>query len=213
MDKLNDIAQMINSYTEQIERYESLSTWCALLTIICILAVLIFTSSLIVKNNGRSDCGKEKYYLILSGLFLTIPSITTLYLYTFAMNMRKVALFRGYLSFLESQWNAMADSKMMLFDLQIIDQFFSPQTFLVNGLGPVVMTLFLVLSAVLGFGLSFYFTCKLQNSTSKKGMKLLICVLGFVCILFNGICCYYLTTNASVAKTVFENCQAGLSLK
>lgn len=213
MDRLNDIVQMIVTYTEQIERYESLSTWCALLTIICILAVFIFTASLIVKNNGRSDCGREGYNLVLSGLFLTIPSITTLYLYTFAMNMRKVALFRGYLSFLENQWNAIADSEMMLFDSRIINKFFSSQTFLVNGLGPAVMTVFLVLAVVLGFGLSFYFACKLQNTTAKKGMKLLTCVLGIVCILFNGICCYYLTTNDSVVKEVLEDCQTGLFLE
>ena len=210
MDRLNDIVQMIGFYTEQIERYESLSTWCALLIIICILAVLIFTSSLIVKNNGRSDGDRGRYNLILSGLFLTIPSIITLYLYTFAMNMRKVALFRGYLSFLENQWNAMADSEVMLFDSQIINKFFSVQTFPVNGLGPTVMTLFLVLSAVIGFGLSFYFACKIQDSKAKRGMKLLTCVLGIVCIWFNGICCYYLTTNDAVVKAVIETCQNGL---
>lgn len=75
MDRLNDMVQMIGFYTEQIERYESLSTWCAMITIICILVVLIFTSSLIVKNNGRRDCDRDGYNLILSGLFLTIPSI------------------------------------------------------------------------------------------------------------------------------------------
>lgn len=210
MDRLNDIVQMISSYTEQIERYESLSTWCALLTIMCILAVLFFAGSLIVKRNGKKDRDREGYNLILSGLFLIIPSITTLYLYIFAMNMRKVALFRGYLSFLENQWNDMAGVEVMLFDARIINKFFSPQAFLVNGLGPVVMTLFLALSVALGFGLSFYFVCKLQNSTAKKGMKILICVLGIVCILFNGICCYFLTTNDSVVKSVLEDCQTGL---
>ena len=207
MDRLNDMVQMIGFYTEQIERYESLSTWCALITIICILAVLIFTSSMIVKNSGRSDCDRDGYNFILSGLFLTIPSIVTLYMYTFAMNMRKVALFRGYLSFLENQWNAMTDSEVMLFDSRIIDKFFSIQEFPVNGLGPVVMALFLILSAVIGFGMSFYFACKSQNSKAKKGMKLLVCVLGIVCILFNGICCYYLTVNDSVVKAVIEACQ------
>lgn len=206
MDRLNDIAQMIGLYTEQIERYESLSTWSALLTIICILVVLIFIGFLIMKNRGRNNCGWEGNDLIFSGLFLTIPSITTLYLYTFAMNMRKVALFRGYLSFLENQWNEITGDRIMLFDCQIINKFFSPQVFLVNGLGPAVMGLFLVLSVMLGFGLSFYFTCRIQNMLVKKGMKVLICILGIVCILFNGVCCYYLTTNDSAVKEVIEDC-------
>lgn len=210
MDKINNITQMIDSYTEQIERYESLSTWCSLLTVICILAVIIFAEYMIVKNNGRSDCNAAGNNLILSGLFLTIPSITTLYLYIFAMNMRKVALFRGYLKFLEIQWNTMADSEIMLFNSQIIDKFLSTRVFPVNGLGPVVMALFLVLAVVIGFGLSFYFSCKIQNFAVKRGMKLLICILGIVCILFSSTCCYYLAANDIVVKKVFEDCRAGL---
>ena len=175
--------------------------------------MLIFAGFLITKNNSGNGCNETGYNLILSGLFVSIFSIITLYLYIFAMNMRKVALFRGYLSFLESQWNAIAGSKIMLFDSQIIDKFFSLRVFLVNGLGPVVMILFLVISAVLGFGLSFYFTYRLQNLTVKRGMGLLICVLGIVCIFYSGICCYYLATNDFAAKAVLEDCQAELQLK
>lgn len=207
MDRLNDVAQMIGFYMEQIERYESLSTWCALLTIICILVVLIFAGTVLIKNSDKSEYNKAGNNLILSGMFLIIPSIVTLYLYVFTMNMRKVALFRGYLSFLENQWNAMAGGKIMLFDSLIINKFFSPQSFLVNGLGPAVMVLFLVLSAVLGYGLSFYFACKVQKSKIKNGMKLLICVLGIACVLFNGLCCFYLVSNDSVVKAVIEDCQ------
>ena len=201
---------MIISYTEQVERYESLSTWCALLTMICILAAIIFACSLIWRSSGRSDCGGDRHSLVLSGLFLTIPSMTTLYLYTFAMNMRKVALFRGYLAFLENQWNALASSETMLFDSLLIDKFLSPGTFLVNGLGPAVMALFLALSAVIGFGLAYYFACKIQHAAARKGVKLLVCTLGIVCILFNGLCCYYLTTNDSVVKEVLEDCRTGV---
>lgn len=208
MDGLNNLVQMIGYYTEQIERYESLSTWCALFSIVCIMAVIMFAFSLILKNSSKSECEKERYYSVLAGLFLMIPSITTLYLYIFAMNMRKVALFRGYLGFLENQWNTLANSDMMLFDLQIIEKYFSAKAFWVNGLGPAVMTLFLAISAITGFGLAAYFAHKLQKSVIKRALKLLICILGIVCVLFNGLCCYYLCINDSVVKAVITCCEA-----
>lgn len=206
MDMLSDVAQMIVTYTEQLERYEALSTWCALLTVICILAVIIFAGSLIVKGRNGKDTDREGYHFVLTCLFLTIPSITTLYLYIFAMNMRKVALFRGYLGFLENQWNVLAGSDIMRFNLQIIDRYFSPQVFPVNGLGPAVMALFLALSLVFGFGMAIHFASRLQTPAMKRGLKLLTCVLGVICLLFNGMCCYYLTTNDAVLHSVPESC-------
>lgn len=104
-------------------------------------------------------------------------------MYIFAMNMRKVAFFRGYLSFLESQWNRLAGDDRMLFDLGIMNQFFSMETFPVNGLGPAVMVLFLLVSLILGFGLAGYFSNKLQNSLLKRGMRLLICIVGIMCVI------------------------------
>ena len=65
-----------------------------------------------------------------------------------------------------------------------------------------LMALFLVLSIVIGFGLAFCFAGKLENLAVKRGAKLLICVLGIVCVLFNGICCYYLIVNDSIVKAV-----------
>lgn len=208
MEMRNDVAQMIAVYTEQLERYETLSTWCALLTVICILTVIIFAGSLIVKGSGGQDVDREGYHFVLTCLFLTIPSIATLYLYIFAMNMRKVALFRGYLGFLENRWNALAGSGMMRFDLQIIDRYFSAKAFPVNGMGPAVMMLFLALSFVFGFGMAIHFAGRLRTTALRKGLKLLTCVLGVVCLLFNGMCCYYLTTNDAVVNSVLESCGA-----
>lgn len=102
---------MITTYTEQLERYEALSIWCALFTVICILDVILFTGYLIVKGRDGQIVDREGYHFVLTCLFLSIPFITTLYLYIFAMNMRKVALFRGYLIFLENQWNVLAGSE------------------------------------------------------------------------------------------------------
>ena len=202
-NKTTDIIEVINSYTNQIERYENLSTWFAAFCVACILAVIVIAAFLILKRE-KSKHGIETYNIILSGIFLTIPSITTLYLYVFAMNMRKVALYRGYLGFLERQWNSIAGADIMLFDEKIMGTFFSLRSFLVNGLGPVVMAVFIVISMVLGFGLSIYFQRKLKESVLKKILKLLFCVLLMVCVLFNGLCTYYLSINESVTEAVID---------
>lgn len=109
IDKSSNIIQMIDTYTNQIERYENLSTWFAGFSVLCILVTIIAASFIILKREKECSNKKNIYNSILSGIFLIIPSITTLYLYTFTMNMRKVALYRGYLAFLEKQWNSLAD--------------------------------------------------------------------------------------------------------
>ena len=45
----------------------------------------------------------------------------------------------------------------MIFDRKIMGSFFTIRSFLVNGLGPVSMAVFIVISMVLGFGLTIYF--------------------------------------------------------
>lgn len=51
----------------------------------------------------------------------------------------------------------------MLFDSEIITEFFSFRRFPVNGLGPVVMSVFLLLALGLSFGLSIYFQRQLPG--------------------------------------------------
>lgn len=200
-----DIAQMIDTYTGQIEKYESISTWYAAFCMICILGVIALAVFLILRDEG-SDSGRESRNGILSAVFLIIPSVTTLFLYVFSMNMRKVALYRGYLSFLEKEWNFLAGGDRMLFNSRIIGEFFSFRSFLVNGLGPAVMALFVVISVILGFGMSLYFGRKLKPSRWKSALLALTCVLSAVCILFDGVCVYYLSTNDRVVEMVIECC-------
>lgn len=206
-DKTNDIVQMIDSYTDQIERYENISTWFAAFSIVCILGVIITAIFLLVRYRNESNQNRSLYECILSAVFLIIPSITTLYLYVFSMNMRKVALYRGYLSFLEQRWNAIAGEDVMLFDSQVIKEFFSFNSFLVNGLGPVVMGIFVVFSLVIGFGLSIHFVRKLKQSKIKSVLKTMLCVIATVCILFDGLCTYYLSTNDNVTRSVVDYCE------
>lgn len=206
MEEASGIIQMIDSYTDQIERYESLSTWFAAFSVICVMAVLLIAVALILRRDRNDGRNGSFYHLVLSGLFLLIPTIATLYLYVFAMNMRKVALYRGYLSFLEERWNILTGADVMLFDGGIINKFLSFQSFLVNGLGPVVMSIFIVLTFVIGFGLSIHFLRKIVPSKAKVWMTVLLSVLLVVCVSFSGLCAYYLSVNDSVVVSVTEYC-------
>lgn len=207
VDKTNDIIQIINSYTAQIERYENLSTWYAAFSIVCVMVVAMTAITLIIKQKEEEDTNRAFYNGVLSCIFLIIPSVITLYLYVFAMNMRKVALYRGYLGFLEKQWNSLSGLNIMLFDDEIINNFYSFPNFLVNGLGPIVMAIFIILSIIIGFGLSIHFIRQLKNSRIKTALRLLVCILMIICVLFNGLCTYYLSTNESVTESVINYCE------
>lgn len=155
--QMNGIIEIINIYTNQIERYEALSTWFAAFYIISLLLLLFFSGILLLRRAKWRDDPRNLTAGMLSVVFLGIPMLTTLYLYVFAMNMRKVALFRGYLSFLEEYWNQLSGLEVMVFNEEIIGAFFSFQSFLVNGLGPAVMSIFIVIALGGAFGLSIYF--------------------------------------------------------
>lgn len=207
MEQSNGIIQMIYSYTSQIERYESLSTWFAAFSMTCIMAVLLIAVGLLLRRNRDDNGNGSFYHIVLSGLFLLIPTITTLFLYVFAMNMRKVAMYRGCLSFLEEQWNALVGAEIMLFDGEIVREFFSFHSFLVNGLGPTVMSAFIVLAFVIGFGMSAHFLRKIESAKARIRMAVLLSVLLVICVSFSVMCAYYLSINDSVMMQVIKYCQ------
>lgn len=63
-------------------------------------------------------------------------------MYTFAINMRKGAMYRGYLSFLENKLNELTGSVQALFDSDLVDRFLSPEHFLANGIGPAAIGIY-----------------------------------------------------------------------
>lgn len=203
----DNIIRMINTYTEQIERYENMSTWYAAFCAVCILTVFIIAIFLLLRHQKEDVGHRQPYYISLSAIFLLVPSIVTLYLYTFAMNMRKVALYRGYLCFLERRYNSLSRMEIMLFDNGIIDTYFSFNSFLVNGLGPVVMAFFVILALTVGFMASLYFARKIDSAKVKGRFKICIAVLALVCLFFDGLCTYYLSINDSVVASVISYCE------
>lgn len=69
LNKTNDIVQMIDSYTNQIERYENISIWFAAFSVICILGVIIAAIFLLVRYRKEDDQNGSLYECILSAIF------------------------------------------------------------------------------------------------------------------------------------------------
>lgn len=202
--EISEIVQLIIEYTRQVEKYERVSTYYSAICLGGIWATALFIIYLLVQR--QKEPAQEIYDKAISTLCLFPPAITTLYLYTFAMNMRKVAIFRGYLGYLESLRNSLADYPVTAFDRELVTQFLGAGNFPINGLGPAVMGIFVILSLVIGFRLSAYFGQKVISSEFKKWHKIIFYVLLIVCVLFDIMCVYYLSINDRVVEEVLQQC-------
>lgn len=200
--EVSEVVQLIIEYTKQVEKYENVSTYYSAICLGGIWATALFIIYLLVQRQKES--AQEIYDKAISTLCLLPPVITMLYLYTFAMNMRKVAMFRGYLGYLENLRNSLVDSPIMTFDQELVTQFLGTESFPVNGLGPVVMGIFVILSLVIGFRLSAYFGHKVTSSEFRKWHKIIFYVLFIVCVLFDIMCIYYLSINDRVVEEVLR---------
>lgn len=66
------------------------------------------------------------------------------------------------------------------------------------------MAVFIIFSIVIGFGMSIHFVKKIRQSKIKNVLKTMLCVVAVVCILFDGLCTYYLSTNDNITRSVVE---------
>lgn len=200
--EMNEIIQLIVEYTRQIEKYESVSTYYSAVCLGGIWATALFIACLMVRRQKESE--QEIYDKALAALCLMPPAITTLYLYNFAMNMRKVAMFRGYLGYLENLRNGLTDVSVMSFDQELVTLFLGTRSFLVNACGPAVMGIFVILSLVVGFRLSAYFGKKVTSSEFRKWQRIIFYGLLIVCVLFDIMCVYYLSMNDTVVEGILR---------
>ena len=113
-------------------------------------------------------------------------------------------MFRGYLGYLENFRNSLSDYSVTVFDQELVTKFLGTGSFPVNGFGPIVMGIFVILSLVVGFCLSAYFGRKVMPSAFKKWQKIIFYVLLIVCVLFDGMCVYYLSINDRVVDEVLQ---------
>lgn len=191
------IIEQITLYTQQLDSFDQLST-NYVMTVISFIGVII--AAIMALMGVKKRLKDNKYMNILnraiSMAFLTIPSIITLFMYVFAVNCRKVALYRGYLQYLEDLLNSNAGSEKVMFHTKAIQEFygisfdissvdnFVGKQFWSMSLGPIVMVIFLFMIMIVSFKISKYFAlqadgdyklCKVERSKEdKKGHKVWI---------------------------------------
>ena len=100
------LVKQISLYTMQLEEYDRLSANYMLICVGFVLVILLAVAFLLIKgtfNSQKISSKSDNNSGIIALLFLTIPMITVLYMYVFSMQCRKVAIYRGYLGYLEDQ--------------------------------------------------------------------------------------------------------------
>lgn len=156
----------------------------------------------------------------ISIFFILIPEVAMLYLYTFSMNTRKVAVYRGYLRFLEEK---LSSYMRITLDYDNIDngivgrfvaghfiEFKAGETFYTNTYGIIVLGISLLLLYFACFMLSWYFSNYLIERCYHKSIfsfmyKCLIMTM-VICVLFSSIFVFDLFQNDKVSENVYKMC-------
>lgn len=147
---------MVELYTEQVEKYESQNTTFSLGSIAFLGVLLGIIIGLVNISKGEPQQLQSLKYRIISLFSLSIPIATTFVLFTLSLNMQKVALFRGYLYYLNSALNALLGTNDMMFDNNIIGDYMGPR-FWTNSFGPFALGAFVIFIFAISIYTSLYF--------------------------------------------------------
>lgn len=214
-DKTVDVLlEQISLYTEQLEAYDR-GQGDAIMACITFGGVLIsIVISLFVdkKNINKIVRGENslKGKRIMAILFLIVPSITTLSLYIFSMQCRRVAFFRGYLRYLEEELSKRVEVPL-LFNNRIAGKFFGEC--ITNIVGPWIMICFVL--AIMGVGVVLvwrYSTFIKEEKQEEKrwclkfGYYFLFRILPGICIVACIVFISDLWSNSFVAEEVYQYC-------
>lgn len=245
---ISAIQALISTYTTQLESYDQMisnlvMTFVAFIGVIFGIIVtlirarqdrineLIKNEPCIERDSSKKAAGNMKKYSFHSSLsninraiscmFLCFPPLVTLFLYIFSMSSRKVAVYRGYLMYLEKMISKRT-SKYISFDDTVVREFIDgnigqaicygadDNILLTNCLGPLVMLLFVIGILFVGFRFAYYFSNweneEKNNTVFFKNFSFLFYALIFICILFSVVCMIDLATNGEIMKAVRDFC-------
>ena len=176
-DKSQDIISLINQYTSELEELDQLSI-TYIMTCIGVIGVILGIIATININN-KKNTWQSTSYRIVAPLFLTIPVIISIFLGAVTLNCRKVAMYRGYLVYLEQSYNKLSGTIPQSYNTRVLQYLskWGPS----NPNGSVTNCLvdyaYLILIAVC-FVVCFYCAAKAFNKSDKaksygKKMKIL----------------------------------------
>lgn len=237
----NLLEERISFYSQQAELYDQINCVLVFFFLFLIFLIVIVLLKLILKTN-KNYCMNDDFHnshsnnnklkktsptspdnlimkqgniknFIISLLFCSITAIQTLFIYIFAINCRKVAIFRGYLNYLEGYYNNITNTNIHNFNPDIIDSFFRSvdtgipgKTFFSNIYGPIALCIFMVIILV---G-CVYFSLKYLNTItcfSKVWLVNIFYIFYFIfTIAFIILCLIDLSTNTYTIDLVNSYC-------
>lgn len=163
---MDEMINLISSYTSELESLDLANqnhiTTC--LGLILVVIGAIATMAGIAKKGNTSP----SIYKSISGLFMTIPVISTLYVAILTMNTRKVAVYRGYLIYLEQEYNKNSDAIRQRLNTSALD--FISRNSNQNPVGSV-MNSFIVIISIAVILIVFISCISLSRVTFKKSLE------------------------------------------
>ncbi len=202
--RVDQLMAAITLYTTQLEDYDK-SNFNACMTCIGFVGGLIAVVGAILTNSSVENQKNIFLNETISILLLLIPAIITLFLYNFAMNCRRSALFRGYVQFLENQLNKIMKSDDMLFSNFLIPEYYA--SFAVNHFGPIAMSIFLLFIFPISFGISIVFALKSSSDTFICWYRIGSILFIILCVILDGIYIYSLMGNNKVIEQTLYKCE------
>lgn len=154
----------------------------------------------------------------ISILFLLFPAIEIILLYVTTISCKKVALYRGYLMWLEDELGH-TTSLGFSFNKRIIDDVFcishtlsndsDSHTFFTFYAGFFVMLLTITLVLLLSFRFSSYYSNieqeRLWGTIFSRWYRGTFPIYAIICVVFNAICIFDLANNNETTKRVYED--------
>lgn len=198
---LTSLIVMCNEQLEEYDRSSSIFVAACITFIGAILGVIIT----LYTSRKNKDGPQGKVSLASAALFLILPAATTLCLYVFSMQCRRVVFFRGYILYLEDLLNELTGVPVA-FTSNVALHFFG--VFPTNQYGPLVMAFFIfIVFCVCGVFLHRLLKAVDSSVGKHPGLYKGCCWLVFtVCILFCAVCARDLMTNNPVPEQVRQFC-------
>ena len=96
---VDSLTELIVLYTERLEELDQF-TIAYIMTCMGLVGVVFGTIATLLSNENVKE--RSRIYKIVSILFMLIPIIVCIFLAVATINLKKVAMYRGYLRYLES---------------------------------------------------------------------------------------------------------------
>lgn len=177
---MQDIINLIIQYTTQVESLDQLNNTYIMTCAGFIGVILGIIGSLISRENNHIKKNKTinlTTYKYIASLFMSIPIVECIFICVSTLNCRKVAIYRGYLVYLEEQYNSiLQDGVPQGFNsnaLNYLSKWSSQNTegSVVNRAVVVICCIILIAVFIASVFLGFKYLRKSHIETKRKSRK------------------------------------------